>query len=104
MERASYTLERLMAKAIERMPAEELPQAAWDFAAGHAVAEKTRVVGCEDKRLVVEVPDATWRTQLAAMAQQFLSRIHKFTRGAASIEYIEFRLASPKSTGTQGIA
>ena len=93
MERASSTLQRIVAQAIKRLPPEQLPQAAWDFAAGRAVAEKTRVLDCEKsgekKILLVEVPDANWRAQLYAMAPQFLSRLNQFV----PIERIEFKLA-----------
>ena len=93
MERASNTLQRLIVQAIKRLPPEQLPEAAWDFAAGRAVAEKTRVLGCnlcgEKPTLLVEVPDATWRAQLYAMAPQFLARLSPFIR----VERIEFQLA-----------
>ncbi len=95
MEQVSNTLQRIIAQALQRLPAEQLPAAAWDFAAGKAVAEKTRVLGCdmcgEKQTLVVEVPDATWRAQLYAMTPQILARLNQFTR----IERIEFKLASP---------
>ncbi len=98
MEQVSNTLQRIIAQALQRLPAEELPAAAWDFAAGKAVAEKTRVLGCdligEKQTLVVEVPDATWRAQLYAMTPQFLARLNPFIR----IERIEFKLASPPGT------
>jgi predicted nucleic acid-binding Zn ribbon protein len=89
MEQVSKTLQRIMAQVLERLPAEQLPAAAWDFAAGNAVAEKTRVLGCEKGILLVEVPDANWRAQLYAMTPQFLARLNQFTR----IERIEFKLA-----------
>lgn len=84
-------MQRIMVAAIKRLPPEQLPAAAWDFAAGKAVAEKTRVLGCEKQTLVVEVPDANWRTQLYAMVPQFLVRLNQFTR----IERIEFKLVRP---------
>lgn len=83
-----------MARVMEQLPVEQLPEASWAFAAGQAVAEKTRVLGCAGKRLLVEVPDATWRTQLRAMAPQFLARINQFIRGVEPIERIEFQLAA----------
>ena len=98
-------MQRIMAEAIRRLPPEQLPEAAWDFAAGRAVAEKTRVLGCnlgrnlgcnlgcnlsgEKQTLLVEVPDATWRAQLYAMAPQFLARLNQFV----PVERIEFTLA-----------
>jgi Dna[CI] antecedent DciA-like protein len=93
MEQASGILQRIMAETVaqtlKRLPPEELPQAAWDYAAGQAVAEKTRVVGCEGQTLRVEVADATWRTQLSAMASQYLSRLRPYL----AVERIEFQLA-----------
>jgi predicted nucleic acid-binding Zn ribbon protein len=92
MERVSNTLQRIMAQALKRLPPEELPAAAWDFAAGKAVADKTRVISCEKGTLVVEVPDANWRAQLVAMAPQFQARLNQFIR----IERVEFKLAGPQ--------
>jgi hypothetical protein len=108
MERASNTLQRIMAEALRRVPAEQLPEAAWEFCAGRAVAEKTRVLGCEknsDKggdsvgdsggervTLLVEVPDANWRAQLYSMTPQLLARLNQFIK----ISRIEFKLARPQ--------
>jgi predicted nucleic acid-binding Zn ribbon protein len=92
MERVSNTLQRVMAEALKRLPVEQLPEAAWDFAAGTAVAEKTRVLGCEAGTLMVEVPDPTWRAQLYAMAPQFLARLNRIL----PIHRLEFRLARPQ--------
>jgi predicted nucleic acid-binding Zn ribbon protein len=86
MEKASHTLQRIMLDALRRMPAAELPSAAWDFAAGQKVAEKTRVVSYADGILTVEVPDVRWRAQLQSMAPQFLSRMAELVK----VERIEF--------------
>jgi len=86
MERASHTLQRLMLDALRRLPAAELPSAAWDFAAGQKVAEKTQVVSCADGILTVQVPDVRWRAQLQSMAPHFLSRMAELLK----IERIEF--------------
>ena len=91
MERVSKTLQEIMAETLKRLPPEQLPEAAWDFAVGNAVAEKTRVLGCEKETLIVEVPDATWRTQLYAMVPHFLARLKPYIR----IDRIEFKLARP---------
>lgn len=96
MEKVSNTLQRIMAQTLKRLPPEQLPQAAWDFAAGRAVAEKTRVIACTlsdgKQTLLVEVPDANWRAQLYAMAPQFMARLIPFL----GIERIEFKLARPQ--------
>ena len=98
MERASRTLQKIMAQAIDRVPVEERPAAAWSFAAGDKVAARTRVLYCRENVLTVQVPDATWRAQLMAMAPQFLSHIRQF----APIERIEFQLARPQDERRTG--
>jgi predicted nucleic acid-binding Zn ribbon protein len=92
MEQVGSALQRIMAQTLQRLPAEQLPQAAWDFAAGRAVAEKSRVLAVEQGILQVEVPDATWRSQLEAMRPQLLHRLGQVMR----IEGIEFHTAAPR--------
>ena len=93
MEQASGILQRIMADAVaqtlKHLPPEELPQAAWEYAAGPAVAEKTRVLGCEAQTLRVEVADANWRAQLEAMAPQYVARLRPYL----GVERIEFEIA-----------
>jgi len=85
-------LQRIVVQTLKRLPAEQLPEAAWDFAAGKAVADKTRVLSCDKETLVIEVPDPNWRAQLYAMAPQLIARFTPFIR----IERIEFKLARPQ--------
>ncbi len=93
MEQVSKTLQRIMAQALKRLPPENF-RSRMGLCRRSAVAEKTRVLGCnlcdEKQTLVVEVPDANWRAQLYAMAPQFLARLNQFIR----IERIEFKLAA----------
>ncbi len=98
MYRASRTVHKIMAHAIDLVPAEERPAVAWSLAAGDKVAERTRVLACHDNVLVVQVPDSTWRAQLMAMAPQFLSHLRQF----APIERIEFQLARPQDERRPG--
>jgi predicted nucleic acid-binding Zn ribbon protein len=100
MEPASSTLQRIMAKTLERLPADELPQAVWDFAAGRAVAEKTRVLAFENRTMVIEVPDSTWRAQLGAMAAQFLARLNQVTR----VDAIDFQMAGSREPGRAALS
>jgi hypothetical protein len=101
MEQASGILQRIMAETVaqtlKRLPPGELPQAAWDYAAGHAVAEKTRVLGCEAQTLRVEVADANWRAQLYAMAPQYLARLRPYL----PVQRIEFEVADPQPTSAK---
>jgi predicted nucleic acid-binding Zn ribbon protein len=92
MERVSNTLQHIMVEALKRLPAEQLPEASWDFAAGTVVAEKTRVLSFENQILVVEVADVSWRTSLYAMAPQFLARLNRIL----PIKRLEFKLARPQ--------
>lgn len=92
MEPTSNTLQRIMTEALKRLPAEQLPESAWDFAVGTAVAEKTRVLGCSAGTLIVEVPDPTWRAQLYAMSPQFLARLNRIL----PIKRLQFNLARPQ--------
>ena len=105
MEQAAGILQRIMAETVaqtlKRLPPGELPQAAWEFAAGQAVAEKTRVLGCEErcdgKTLRVQVVDATWRAQLSAMAPQYVARLRPYL----AVERIEFEVAGPQPTSAK---
>jgi predicted nucleic acid-binding Zn ribbon protein len=102
MEQASGILRRIMANAVaqtlKHLPPEELPQAAWDFAAGPAVAEKTRVVGCEAQTLRVEVADANWRAQLEAMAPQYVARLRPYL----AVERIAFEIPGRSRSESRG--
>lgn len=88
MEPARDTLIKVVAQALNRLPAAEVPLAAWQFSAGQAVAAKTTALGFENGVLTVEVPDATWRNQLRDMAPQFLATLNLYTR----VERLEFVL------------
>ena len=94
MEPARKTLQKIMAETLKRLPAEQVPLAAWEFAAGKAVAEKTRAVGFADGILTVEVPDATWRSQLNSMTNQFMSQLNQYS--SQRIERLEFVIAGKK--------
>ncbi|HYE25837.1 MAG TPA: DUF721 domain-containing protein [Clostridia bacterium] len=80
MDLARNTLQKIVAEALNRLPAEQVPLAAWEFAAGKAVAEKTQALRFSEGVLTVEVPDATWRAQLQSMAPHFLSMLNQYSR------------------------
>ena len=58
---------------LANQPAEEAVALAWPLVCGKEVAARTRVVGLADGRLMIEVPDPTWRTQLAAFSPRYVS-------------------------------
>jgi len=90
LDRAAGRLETIVAKALHRAPAEESPLLAWPVACGSAVAERTRALSFSDGVLRVQVADAGWRRELAALAPRYLAVINKYS--ATSIRHIEFVL------------
>ncbi len=94
MERVRGTLQKIVADTLKRLPAEQVPLAAWEFAAGKAVAEKTRALSFDDGVLSVEVPDQTWFSQLASMKNQFLSQLNQYS--SERIEQIKFVVAGKR--------
>jgi predicted nucleic acid-binding Zn ribbon protein len=94
MEIARHTLQKIMADTLKRLPPEQVPLAAWEIASGKAVAEKTRALSFADGVLSVEVPDATWRSQLGSMTNQFLSQLNQYS--SQRIERLEFVIAGKK--------
>ncbi len=91
MDPARNTLQKIVAETLKRLPPEQAPAAAWEFAAGKTVAEKTAVKGFADGVLTIEVPDATWRSQLMGMSHQFLSQLNQYC--AQKIDRLEFVVA-----------
>ena len=88
MNRASDGLESILVKALHRAPAGESALLAWPLACGTAVSDRTRALDFSDGILRVEVPDAGWRRELAALAPRYLAAVNKYS--AASIRRIEF--------------
>ena len=87
-------LQKLMADAVKRMPAEESPLMAWPLACGSDVAEKTRAVAFACGVLTVEVPDAGWRSQLWSLSTQYKSLLKSYT--GQEIERIDFVVTGQK--------
>jgi Dna[CI] antecedent DciA-like protein len=88
LDRAAAGLEKLIADALHRAPAAESPILAWPVACGSAVADRTRALSFEEGILRVEVADAGWQRELAALAPRYLAAINRYS--AASVRWIEF--------------
>jgi len=88
LNRAGVGLENIVAKSLHRAPAEESPLLAWPVVCGSAVAERTRALSFSDGVLRVEVPDAGWRRELAALAPRYVATINRYS--AAAVQRIEF--------------
>jgi Dna[CI] antecedent, DciA len=73
MEPARTGLRSIMRELLRTRPAEEAAVLAWPVVCGREVAARTRAVSFTEGHLTVEVPDATWRAQLAAFAPRYVS-------------------------------
>jgi hypothetical protein len=73
MESIRTGLRHIVRDLLKAQPMEEVAVLVWPLVCGKEVAAKTRATGFADGSLTVEVPDATWRTQLAAFAPRYLS-------------------------------
>jgi predicted nucleic acid-binding Zn ribbon protein len=96
MEQVGAGLERIVAGSLRRSPAGEGPLLAWSVACGQAVSARTRAVTFAEGVLRVEVPDHGWRTELQALAPQYLAVINRYV--AESVRRIKFVIAD-KATG-----
>ena len=90
MDRAAERLDTIVANALHRAQAGESPLLAWSVACGSAVAERTRALSFSDGVLRVEVADAGWQRELAALAPRYVAVINKYS--ATSVKRIEFVL------------
>jgi len=72
---------------------EDLVRGAWPAAAGARIAAHGRVLKMVRSRLVVEVDDDVWRSQLFSLRQQILNNLEK-RLGRRWVEEIEFRAAA----------
>lgn len=88
MERATAGLQKIVSDALRRTPPGQAPLLAWPLACGTAVAERTRVLDYAQGVLRVEVPDSGWRSELQALAPQYLAVINRFI--AETVRRIEF--------------
>ena len=77
MERASAGLDKLVAFAVRKAPANSRPELAWPLACGSAVAARTRTLGFEGGVLRVEVPDAGWRRELQGLAARYVAQLNR---------------------------
>ena len=73
MEPVRTGLRNIMSELLRTRPAEEAVVLAWPVVCGRDVAARTQAASFADGILTVDVPDATWRAQLAAFAPRYVS-------------------------------
>lgn len=94
MELARETLQKIVAEMLAHVPPEQAPVVAWQFVCGKTVADRTEALAFSGGVLQVEVPDATWRAQLAGLMPQYLQLLRQYT--GQKIERLDFVLATDK--------
>jgi len=92
MDSARSTLQKIVADALNRLPAEQVPVEAWQFACGKQVAQRTRAVSFASGVLRVEVPDARWQAQLQDLSPGCLAKLNQYSR--IRVDRIEFVVAA----------
>ena len=99
MELARGTLQKIVAEMLAHVPPEQAPVVAWQFICGKTVAERTEALGFTDGVLQVEVPDATWRAQLADLMPHYLQLLRQYT--GQKIQRLDFVIAKDNTQGKQ---
>ncbi len=94
MESARGTLQKLVVEMLSKVPQEQAPLAAWEFVCGKTVADRTKAIRYENNVLTVEVPDATWRAQLADMTPHYLQLLRQYS--GQKLDRLEFVLPEGK--------
>jgi len=84
-------LDKVVAQALRKAPAEDVPLLVWPLACGSAVAERTRALDFAKGVLRVEVPDAGWRRELQALAPRYVAILNRYV--AESVSRVEFVVA-----------
>lgn len=74
---------------------EELARAAWRAAVGERIEKNARFRELVRDRIVVEVDDRVWQSQMHALERQILGKIEKLL-GRVVARQIEYRIAIPR--------
>ena len=90
MERASRVIGKL-----RMADSETLARAGWPVAVGKRIAARTTVVNLVGSRLVVQVEDSVWQSQLFGMRNHILGRMEQ-ALGQRVVETLEFKVAIPR--------
>ena len=97
MEPIRTGLRHIMSDFLKTQPQDEAALLAWPVVCGAEVASRTNAVSFADGRLTVEVPDATWRSQLAAFTPRYLSGLNDLL--GAVVQEVRFRISAVERSG-----
>ena len=90
MEPVRHTLQRIMAEALKKMPAEDAVLSAWPMVCGEVVARYAQARSFSEGTLLVEAADVSWRAQLQDLKLQYCSAITRMS--GHKVEQIDFVL------------
>lgn len=98
MEPARTGLRQIMRELLRRQPPEEAVLLAWPLVCGKEVAARSQAVSFANGKLFIEVPDATWRSQLQSFAARYLREFEGLL--GPLVRSVEFTLKQ-SAIGTQ---
>jgi hypothetical protein len=102
MERASKLIRRMKLPGDTISP-EDVACTVWADAVGKKIASHSRAARLVRTRLVVEVEDKVWRTQLMALSGHILHNLEK-SLGRGAVEELEFRVVPPRRDPQRAMA
>lgn len=94
MEPARAGFHKIVAEILKRAPTEDAVLIAWRMVCGTTVSERTNALDFQGGVLRVQVPDATWRTQLREFVPHYLIQLNHMV--SVKVERIEFVLAESR--------
>ncbi len=97
MESVRDTIQKVVAEMLAHVPSDQAPVVAWQFVCGKTVADRTEAIAFAGGVLQVEVPDATWRAQLADLMPHYLDLLRQYT--GQKVQRLDFVLAKDKTQG-----
>jgi hypothetical protein len=92
MERGRAEFMQLTSLVLRGASPQEAVVLAWPLACGTQVAERTRAVEFADRKLIVEVPDKSWRHELAGYLPHYLHQLQNLT--GVAVEEVRFVTAT----------
>lgn len=89
MEPIRSGLRQIMGDFLKTQPAQDAPVLAWPVVCGADIAARTRALEFSNGRLTIEVPDTTWRHQLAAFIPRYISGFNELLGPVVKEVYFE---------------
>ncbi len=92
MQPVAVGLQSIVTRSLRQAAPGEAPLLAWPLACGNSVSKRTRALEFAEGILRVEVPDMGWRTELQAIAAQYLAILNRYVK--ESVKRIDFVIAN----------